>query len=149
MVKYHNIIKPIILLFCSISKFWDLTIVVTVLCNESVEKHINSLTSSTYRRLFAIRPLSVTLSNNMSDVLWAPAPSSIRHVNRCSARFVNYLRVICSAIFIFCIIYKTILAILLYGYITWSLTLREECRLRVFENRILRRIFGSKRDANV
>ena len=31
---------------------------------------------------------------------------------------------------------------------TWSLTLREECRLRVFENRILRRIFGPKRDEN-
>jgi hypothetical protein len=29
---------------------------------------------------------------------------------------------------------------------TWSLTLQEECRLRVFENRVLRRIFGSKRD---
>jgi hypothetical protein len=29
---------------------------------------------------------------------------------------------------------------------TWSLTLWEECRLRVFENRVLRRIFGSKRD---
>jgi hypothetical protein len=29
---------------------------------------------------------------------------------------------------------------------TWSLTLREERRLRVFENRMLRRIFGPKRD---
>jgi hypothetical protein len=36
--------------------------------------------------------------------------------------------------------------IVLYGYETWSLTLREEHRLRVFENRILRRIFGPKRD---
>ena len=33
-----------------------------------------------------------------------------------------------------------------YGCETWSLTLREECRLRVFENRVLRRIFGPKRD---
>ena len=37
---------------------------------------------------------------------------------------------------------------MLYGCETWSLTLREECRLRVFENRILRRIFGPKRDEN-
>ena len=37
---------------------------------------------------------------------------------------------------------------MLYGCKTWSLTLREECRLRVFENRILRRIFGPKRDEN-
>jgi hypothetical protein len=34
----------------------------------------------------------------------------------------------------------------LYGSETWSLTLREEHRLRVFENRVLRRIFGPKRD---
>jgi hypothetical protein len=34
----------------------------------------------------------------------------------------------------------------LYGCETWSLILREEHRLRVFENRVLRRIFGPKRD---
>jgi hypothetical protein len=34
----------------------------------------------------------------------------------------------------------------LYGCEIWSLTLRKECRLRVFENRALRRIFGPKRD---
>jgi hypothetical protein len=34
----------------------------------------------------------------------------------------------------------------LYGCETWSLKLREEHRLRVFENRVLRRIFGPKRD---
>jgi hypothetical protein len=43
-------------------------------------------------------------------------------------------------------IYKTIiLPVVLCGRETWSLTLREEHRLRVFENRVLRRIFGSKR----
>jgi hypothetical protein len=36
--------------------------------------------------------------------------------------------------------------VVLNGCETWSLTPREECRLRVFENRVLRRIFGSKRD---
>ena len=35
---------------------------------------------------------------------------------------------------------------MLFGCETWSLTLREERRLRVFENRVLRRIFGPKRD---
>jgi hypothetical protein len=34
----------------------------------------------------------------------------------------------------------------LYGYETWSLTLREKRRLRVFENRVLRGVFGAKRD---
>jgi hypothetical protein len=40
-----------------------------------------------------------------------------------------------------------ILLIVLYGRETWSLTLREEQRLRVFENRVLRGMFGPKRDA--
>ena len=46
-------------------------------------------------------------------------------------------------------IYKTIiLPLVLYGCETCPLTLREECRLWVFENMILRRIFGPKRDDN-
>jgi hypothetical protein len=44
-------------------------------------------------------------------------------------------------------IYRTvILPVVLYGCENWSLTLREEHRLRVFENRVLRRIFGPKRE---
>ena len=44
-------------------------------------------------------------------------------------------------------VYRTIiLPVILYGCETWSLTLREEHRLRLFENRALRRIFGHKRD---
>jgi hypothetical protein len=47
-------------------------------------------------------------------------------------------------------IYKTInLPVVLYGCETWSLTLREEQRLRVFENRVLRRRFGPKREEGV
>jgi hypothetical protein len=38
-----------------------------------------------------------------------------------------------------------ILSVILYGCETWSLTLREEHRLRVFESKVLRRIFGPKR----
>ena len=40
----------------------------------------------------------------------------------------------------------TILTVVLYGCDTWSLTLSEERRLRVFENRVLRGILGIKRD---
>ena len=48
---------------------------------------------------------------------------------------------------IYIYIYRIIvLLVVLYGCETWSLTLREERRLRVFENRVLRRIFGSQRD---
>ena len=44
-------------------------------------------------------------------------------------------------------IYRTIiLPVVLYGCETWSLTLREKRKLRMFEKRVLRRIFGSKRD---
>jgi hypothetical protein len=44
-------------------------------------------------------------------------------------------------------IYNTIiLPVVLYGCETWSLTLREEHSLRMFENKVLRRIFGAKRD---
>jgi hypothetical protein len=44
-------------------------------------------------------------------------------------------------------IYRTIiLSVVVYGCEPWSLTLREEQRLRVFKNRVLRRIFGRKRD---
>jgi hypothetical protein len=43
--------------------------------------------------------------------------------------------------------YKTVvLSMVLYGCKTWSLTLRDEHKLRVFENRLLRRIFGPKKD---
>ena len=44
-------------------------------------------------------------------------------------------------------IYRTIiLPVVLYGCETWSLTLREERRLTVFDNRVLMRVFGPKRD---
>ena len=44
-------------------------------------------------------------------------------------------------------IYRSIIfPVVLYGCETWSLTMREERRLRVFQNRVLRRVFGPKRD---
>jgi len=44
-------------------------------------------------------------------------------------------------------IYRTIiLPVVLYGCETWSLTLREERKLRVFEKMVLRRIFGPRKD---
>jgi hypothetical protein len=47
---------------------------------------------------------------------------------------------------VFRVLSRTIILPVVYGCETWSLTLREELRLRVFEKRVLRRIFGSKRD---
>jgi hypothetical protein len=44
-------------------------------------------------------------------------------------------------------IYKTTISpVVLYGSETWSLTLRDEHRLGVYENRVLRKIFGPRRD---
>jgi hypothetical protein len=43
-------------------------------------------------------------------------------------------------------VFSITLPVVLYGCETWSLVLREDHRLRVFENRVLRRIFGPKRD---
>jgi hypothetical protein len=73
--------------------------------------------------------------------------SIITHGNACYHSVQNLLssRLLSKNIIIR--IYKTIiLPVVLYGYETWSLTLREEHRLRMFENRVLRRIFGPKRD---
>ena len=44
------------------------------------------------------------------------------------------------------LLYGVILPVVLYGCETWSLTLQEERKLRVFENMVLRRIFGPRRD---
>ena len=43
-------------------------------------------------------------------------------------------------------IYRTIILSVVYGCETWSLTFKEEHRLRVFENSVMRRIFGPRRD---
>ena len=44
------------------------------------------------------------------------------------------------------IIHKLIFSVVLYGCETWSVTLREEYRIRVSKNRVLRGIFGAKRE---
>ena len=70
-------------------------------------------------------------------------PSNPEFTQFCFSEF--YLFILATALKI----YKTIiLPVVLYGCKTWSLTLREEFRLRVFENLILMRIFWPKRDEN-
>ena len=61
--------------------------------------------------------------------------------------YVYIYMCVCVCVCIYIYIYRTIiLPIVLYGCETWSLTLREERKLRVFENKMLRRIFGPRRD---
>ena len=62
----------------------------------------------------------------------------------------SYLKVVICVGFslVISISHWLILPVVLYGCEVWSVTLREKRRLTVFENRILRRIFGPKRDKN-
>ena len=59
--------------------------------------------------------------------------------------FLKYLFIMTSLTFPQLLI-SIILPAILHGYETWSLTLREEHRLRAFENKVLRKIFEAKRD---
>jgi len=88
--------------------------------------------------------LGTTLTNQISDV--EEIDSRLRSGNACYHSVQNLLssRLISKILKIN--IYRIIiLYVVLYGYETWSLTLREERKLRLFENMVLRRIFGTSR----
>ena len=67
-----------------------------------------------------------------------------RHKNK--KRFIDYLLIMAAILWHILPPPPCILPVVLYGCETWSLTLREERKLRVFENIVLRRIFGPRRD---
>jgi hypothetical protein len=73
-----------------------------------------------------------------------------RRLNSCNACYHSVQNLLSSRLMPKCLKIKInkapILPVVLHGCETWSLILREEHRLRVFENRVLRRIFGVKRD---
>jgi hypothetical protein len=70
-----------------------------------------------------------------------------RRLNSGNACYYSVQNLLSSRLYIKIRIYKNIiLPVVLYGCETWSVTLREGHRLRMFENRVLRRIFGPKRD---
>jgi hypothetical protein len=68
-------------------------------------------------------------------------PATLVTVHRTSCNAASQAAMCEASLFLL-----VILPVLLYGCETWSLTLREERRLRVFENRVLWRVFGPKRD---
>jgi hypothetical protein len=88
---------------------------------------------------------TLTHQNNINDEI----KSRLNSGNACYYSVQNLLssRIIYKKLKIK--IYKTvILPVMLYGCETWSLTLREEHRLKFSENRVLRKIFGPKREEN-
>jgi len=73
--------------------------------------------------------------------------SRLKSGNACYYSVQNLLSSILLSKNLKIMLYRTIiLPVVLYGCETWSLALREERRLRMIENRVLRRIFGTKRD---
>ena len=63
-----------------------------------------------------------------------------------NTRVIQLCKMLGDSLSHFSIVCFIILPVVLYGCETWSLTLREERKLRVFENMALRRIFGPRRD---
>jgi hypothetical protein len=89
--------------------------------------------------------LGTTLRNQNS--IHAEIKSRLKSGNACYHSVQNLLSSSILSKNVKIKIYRTIiLPVVLYGFGSWSLTLREECRLRVLENKVLRRIFGPKRD---
>ena len=107
--------------------------------------HNVRIDNSTFQRVEEFKQLGTTLTNQNS--IPEETKGRLRSENACyhSVHNLLYSRLLFRNLKIK--IYRTIiLPVLLYGCETWSLTLMEERKLRVFENMMLRRIFGPRRD---
>ena len=102
--------------------------------------HIVRIDNSSFERVEEFKYLGTTLTNQNSVA--EEIKSRLRSGNACYHSVQNLLssRLLYKHLKIET--YRTvILRVVLYGFETWSLTLREERKLRVFENMVLRRIF--------
>jgi len=101
--------------------------------------------NSTYESVEGFKYLGTTLT--IQNSIREEIKSRLRSGNACYHSMQNHLssRLLPKKLKIK--IYRTtILPVVLYGYEAWSLTLREERKLRVFENMVLGRIFGPRKD---
>jgi len=100
---------------------------------------------SSLERVEEFKYLGTTLTNENS--IQEEIQSRLKSGNACYHSVQNLLSFSLTSKNLKIQIYRTIiLPVVLYGCETWSLTVREEHRSRVFENRMLRKIFGPKRD---
>ena len=102
--------------------------------------------NSTFERVEEFKCLGTTLTNQNS--IAEEIKSGLRSGNACCHSVQNLLssRLLSKNLKIKTYVRTIILPVVLYGCETWSLTLQEERKLRVFENMVLRRIFGPRRD---
>jgi len=101
--------------------------------------------NSTFERVEEFEYLGTTLTNQNS--IAEEIKSRLRSGYACYRSVQNLLSFRLLSKNLKIKIYRSIiLPVVLYGCKTWSLTLREERKLRVFENMVLRRIFGPRRD---
>jgi hypothetical protein len=114
--------------------------------------HLNSgqnqdirIANELFENLASFKDLGMTLTNQ--NDIHDEIKSRLNSGNVCYYSVENLLSSCLISRSLKIKIYKTvILLFVLYGCETWSLTLREKCRLRIFENRVLRRMFGPKRE---
>ena len=107
--------------------------------------HSMKTDNSSFERVDEFKYLGTTLTNQNS--IQEEIKSRLKSGNACYHSVQNLLSSSLLSKNLKIKIYRTIiLPVVLYGCETWSLTLWEERRLRVFENRVLRRIYELKRD---
>jgi len=109
------------------------------------QSHSMKTDNSSFERVEEFRYLGKTLTNKNS--IQEEIKSRLKSGNACYYSVQNLLSSSLLSKNLKIKIYRTIiLPVVLYGCETWSLTLKEERRLSLFENRVLRRIFEPKRD---
>ena len=107
------------------------------------QSHNIKFDNSSFEKVEEFKCLGTTLTNQNS--IQEEIKNRLKPGNACYHSLQNLLSSSLLSRNLEIEIYRTTI-FLLYGCGTWSLTLRKECGLRVFENRVLRKIFGPKRD---